>query len=176
MILGAVLAGGQSSRFGSDKALALLGGETLLARAVAALAQWCDKVVVIGRTEAPVPCLADRPAPGMGPLGGIAAALHHARTNGFDAVLTCAVDSQDLPPDLPARLTPAPAYLAAQPVIGLWQASASAAIDAILVAPGKHSVRAFAEAVGARAVELAAPLANINTPQDLKEVELRHGL
>jgi hypothetical protein len=34
VILGCVLAGGQSSRFGSDKALAELGGHTLLARAV----------------------------------------------------------------------------------------------------------------------------------------------
>ena len=34
MILGVVLAGGKSTRFGSDKALAELGGRTLLARAV----------------------------------------------------------------------------------------------------------------------------------------------
>ena len=34
MILGAVLAGGKSTRFGSDKAVAVLGGETLLMRAV----------------------------------------------------------------------------------------------------------------------------------------------
>src|SRR3546814_3555756 len=35
--LGAVLAGGRSSRFGSDKALAMLGGRTLLDHAQAAL-------------------------------------------------------------------------------------------------------------------------------------------
>jgi molybdopterin-guanine dinucleotide biosynthesis protein A len=78
MILGAVLAGGQSSRFGSDKALAELDGRTLLARAVEALQAQCDAVVVVGREDAPVPTLPDRPRPGMGPLGGIAAALHHA--------------------------------------------------------------------------------------------------
>ena len=55
MTLGAVLAGGQSSRFGSDKALAVLDGQTLLTRAVATLAQWCDTVVVVGRSEAPAP-------------------------------------------------------------------------------------------------------------------------
>ncbi|WP_292963732.1 dihydrodipicolinate synthase family protein [Novosphingobium sp. UBA1939] len=86
MILGAVLAGGQSSRFGSDKALAELDGRTLLARAVEALQAQCDAVVVVGREDAPVPTLPDRPRPGMGPLGGIAAALHHAAEAGYDAI------------------------------------------------------------------------------------------
>ena len=49
MILGAVLAGGLSTRFGSDKALAELDGHTLIARAVDALSGWCEYVVVVGR-------------------------------------------------------------------------------------------------------------------------------
>ncbi|MGH6786529.1 MAG: NTP transferase domain-containing protein, partial [Novosphingobium sp.] len=77
MILGAVLAGGQATRFGSDKALAELDGHTLLARAVALLSGWCEHVVVVGRATAPAPTLPDWPRPGMGPLAGIAAALHH---------------------------------------------------------------------------------------------------
>ncbi|MEY4238751.1 MAG: hypothetical protein RL339_1352, partial [Pseudomonadota bacterium] len=48
MSLGCVLAGGQSSRFGSDKALAELHGRTLLARAVDTLSGWCEHVVVVG--------------------------------------------------------------------------------------------------------------------------------
>ena len=52
MILGAVLAGGQSTRFGSDKALAELDGSTLLTRAVDLLAGWCEHVVVVGREDA----------------------------------------------------------------------------------------------------------------------------
>ena len=75
MILGAVLAGGQSTRFGSDKALAELDGSTLLTRAVDLLAGWCEHVVVVGREDAPAPTLPDWPRAGMGPLGGIAAAL-----------------------------------------------------------------------------------------------------
>jgi molybdopterin-guanine dinucleotide biosynthesis protein A len=176
MILGAVLAGGQSSRFGSDKALADLGGQSLLLRAVDALSAWCEKVVVVGREFAPAPTLPDWPRAGMGPLGGLAAALHHARDEGYDAVLSCGVDSAQLPDDLPFLLSPAPAYLAEQPVIGLWPASAAAVIDAILRGEGRHSMRAFAEAIGARAVQAAQPPANINTPQDLAEAEKRHGL
>jgi molybdopterin-guanine dinucleotide biosynthesis protein A len=167
VILGAVLAGGQSSRFGSDKALAELGGATLLERAVDALSAWCEKVVVVGREEAPAPTLPDWPRPGMGPLGGIAAALHLARDEDYEAVLTLGVDTANLPDDLPALLSPAPAYVASQPVIGLWPVSAAPAVEDILRSTGKHSLRALAERTGARAVRLATEPANINTEADL---------
>ena len=177
MILGAVLAGGQSTRFGSDKALAELGGRTLLARAVDALAGVCDAVVVVGREVAPVPSLNDWPRAGMGPLGGIAAALHHAHDAGYTEVLTCAVDSVGLGDDVLGQLKPAPSYCADQPVIGLWPVTASAAVDAILTGESRHSMRAFAESIGARAVHFQSKPANINTPADLSAAEERsHGL
>lgn len=176
MILGCVLAGGQSSRFGSDKALAELHGRTLLARAVEMLSGWCEHVVVVGRAQAPAPTLPDWPRPGMGPLGGVAAALHLAADEGYEAVLTCGVDAPHLPDNLLALLAPAPAYLAAQPVIGLWPASAVIAVESILHGTGRHSMRALAEAIDARAVELSTPPANINTPDDLRAVETHHGL
>ena len=171
-----MLAGGQSSRFGSDKALAELHGHTLLAHAVDSFAGWCEHVVVVGRETAPAPTLPDWPRPGMGPLAGIAAALHFARDEGYDAVLTCGVDSAALPEDLPALLSPAPAYVAGQPVIGLWPASASAVLDGLLESEARHSMLAFAELLGATAVRLAREPANINTPADLAEAEKRDGL
>jgi len=178
VILGAVLAGGQSRRFGSDKALALLGGETLLLHAITTLANWCERVVVVGREVAPLPSLplADWPRSGMGPLGGIAAALRAARAEGFAEVLTCGVDAPGLPADLPHWLCPAPAYLADQPVIALWPVDAARQVEEILLAPGRHSLRALAEATGARAVKLASVPANINTPEDLALMEKRLGL
>lgn len=176
MILGAVLAGGKASRFGSDKAVAMLGGETLLMRAVDLLSGWCEKVVVVGRDEAPAPTLPDWLGPNQGPLGGIAAALHDARDEGYDAVLTCGVDSIDLPENLLALLAPAPAYLADQPVVGLWPISSIKTIEQILRGDGRHSMRAFAEAIGARPVELERTTTNINTPEDLANAAMRHRL
>ena len=176
MILGVVLAGGQSSRFGSDKALAELDGNTLIARAVGQAGGWCDDVLVVGREQAPAPTIPDWPRAGMGPLGGLAAALRHAAGKGYDAVLSIGVDAPLLPHDLPALLAPAPAYLAAQPVIGLWPVGALPVIEAILLGQGKHSMRALAEATQARAVTLASIPANINTPEDLAGLEHRHGL
>ena len=176
MILGVVLAGGKSTRFGSDKALAELGGRTLIARAVDALAGWCEYVVVVGRETAPAPTLPDWPLPGMGPLAGLAAALHLARDEGYQAVLSCGVDSAGLPDDLLTLLSPAPAYLADQPVIGLWPASASPVLDALLESDARHSMRAFSEAIGAKPVKTATKPANINTPADLSAAEQRDGL
>jgi molybdopterin-guanine dinucleotide biosynthesis protein A len=176
MILGAVLAGGLSSRFGSDKALAEYRGHTLLAHAVDTLSGWCEHVIVCGRETAPAPTLPDWPRPGLGPLGGIAAALHHACDEGYEFVLTCGVDSIALPEDLPDLLRPAPAYLASQPVIGLWPASAVSAIENILHGEGSHSLRRFAEALGAREVRAPIDPANINTQADLAALEMRRGL
>ena len=169
MILGAVLAGGQSSRFGSDKALAELGGRSLLARAVASLEAQCDAVIVVGRGD-----VADRPRAGMGPLGGINAALHHAAANDYAEVLTCGVDCGGLAQGTLTELTPAPAYVADQPVIGLWPASTAPALDAFLATDAKHSMRAFAEMIGARPVILAARTANINTREDLASAQEQH--
>ncbi len=171
-ILGAILAGGQSTRFGSDKAVALLRGKPLLDHAREALAAQCDEVVVVGRDTG----IPDSPAPGMGPLGGIAGALHHARQNGHDQVLTCGVDSVDLPADLLARLSPAPSHLESQPVIGLWPVTAASQLDALLASDTSHSMRAFAEAIGARRIFTPTQPANVNTPGDLERLEQHHGL
>jgi molybdenum cofactor guanylyltransferase len=171
MILGAVLAGGRSSRFGSDKALAELDGHTLLARAVDTLSGWCDHVVVVGRETAPAPTIPDWPHADMGPLGGLAAALRLAADGGYHAVLSCGVDSHDLPDDLQHKLGLTPACLEAQPIVGIWPAAAAPVLEAILEGEGPHSVRRFAEAIGARRIALERPPANINTPADLTALQ-----
>lgn len=169
--LGAVLAGGRSSRFGSDKAFAQLHGRALIEHACAALAVQCDEVVVIGREGG----LPDWPAPDFGPLGGVAGALLYAFENGHAQVLTCGVDSVGLPRDLLARLSPGPAYMADQPVIGLWPVTARGVLAQRLSLPN-HAMRAFVDDLGARAVTVDQPLANVNTRADLARLELQHGL
>ena len=176
MILGVVLAGGKSTRFGSDKALAELGGRTLLARAVDALSGWCEYVVIAGRDHGPAPCIPDWPRADMGPLAGIAAGLHHAVDEGYDTVLTCGVDSVNLPENLLELLSPAPRYLESQPVIGHWPGSAAATIETILKGDGRHSMLAFANAIGAVGVKTAAKPANINSPADLAGMEQDNGI
>ncbi len=176
MILGVVLAGGQSTRFGSDKAMAELGGHTLLARAVDALSGWCELVVIAGRDHGPAQCIPDWPHEGMGPLGGIAAGLQHAIDLDYTSILTCGVDSVSLPEDLLEQLSPAPAYLETQPVIGHWNVETASAVEAILQSEGRHSMLAFAKSVNARAVKSASVPGNINTPADLAAMEQSNGI
>lgn len=88
-----ILAGGASSRFGSDKARADMDGVTLIVRVAREVRPVASRVVVV----------ADRPAkyddlgletigdltPGHGPLGGIQAALHHHGPHGWLLCLSC---------------------------------------------------------------------------------------
>ena len=176
MILGVVLAGGGSTRFGSDKALAELGGHTLLNRAFDTLTGFCELVVIAGRERGPGHCIPDWPRPGMGPLAGIAAALHLARDEGYASVLSCGVDSLGLPENLLELISPGPAYVESQPVVGHWPTGTVEAIESLLLSEGRHSMLAFAEAIGARPVKIGAKPANINTPADLTAAEKNHGI
>ena len=160
--LGAVLAGGQSSRFGSDKALAMLGGRSLLDHAAAALRPHCDAVVVVGRGE-----IVDWPRPDMGPLGGIAGALIHAADRGYDQLLTAPVDCVRLPGDLRALLEPAPSFLETQPVIGLWPVAALRDLRAMLEDAGDLAVKAFTRRIAARAAASDFVPPNVNSTADL---------
>jgi molybdopterin-guanine dinucleotide biosynthesis protein A len=163
-ILGAVLAGGRSSRFGSDKAAAIWDGQRLVDHAAAALAGQVDKVIRIGCSDGVV----DLPEAGLGPLGGIAAALDHAAREGFASVVTIGCDMPSLPEGLvEALLRRTPSFCADAPILGQWPASLGVPLIARLTAGGERSVRGWAREIGALPVPSPAPLPNINTPADL---------
>ncbi|MBB3912080.1 molybdenum cofactor guanylyltransferase [Sphingomonas desiccabilis] len=170
-ILGAILAGGQARRFGSNKALATLHGEPLIAHAARALDPQVAEVAVCGGAPL-LPDrlhLPDRPAPGLGPLGGLAAALAHARQHGFDGVVSVGCDTPLLPDDLVARLR-APggaSFLEAMPLIGWWPGALAPTLDAFVATDPRRSLRGWGTAAGATPLALPRPIPNINTPGDL---------
>ncbi len=167
-ILGAILAGGEAQRFGSDKALALFEGKALIDHVAAALARQCDAIVVVGRSYGAVQSVADRPHTGLGPLGALAGALHWAAHEGFDTVLTAPCDAPILPEDLLARLGAGPAYVQGLPVLGLWPSALSAHLDQWLARDQSRAVRHWAAAVEAQAIALDVMPSNVNTPEDLR--------
>lgn len=80
---GVILAGGQSSRMGTNKALLDFGGQPLIQRLADRFQQWFEQVVVV--TNSPelygflgLPMAGDR-IPGLGPLGGLEAGLTASR-------------------------------------------------------------------------------------------------
>ncbi|MGB3724532.1 MAG: molybdenum cofactor guanylyltransferase [Glaciecola sp.] len=75
-VLGLVLAGGQSSRMGNDKAMLEIDGETMLARSQKLLRACEVAKVVVSRNDGELDSLADM-IPNKGPLSGIHSALHH---------------------------------------------------------------------------------------------------
>ena len=159
-----MLAGGQSSRFGSDKAQAVLDGRALAKHARTLLLPHVERAVIAGRDGA----IPDRPGPGLGPLGGIAGALDHAAAHGFATVLTVPCDMPRLPAALlDALLRRAPSYCSDAPVIGHWPAALAPDLLAHIATSHRRSVMGWAQAIGALPVASPAPLANINTPADL---------
>lgn len=168
-VLGAVLAGGRSRRFGSDKALAEWRGRPLVDHVAAALVPHVERVVICGRD------LPDRPGPGLGPLGGINAALAHAAVHGFDRVLVAPCDTPLLDERLLTRLAAAdgPAFLADLPVIGIWSAALVAHLDEWLATSDDHSVRTWAKAAGAEPLRIPPcelPI-NVNRPANLTDLD-----
>jgi molybdopterin-guanine dinucleotide biosynthesis protein A len=173
--LGAILAGGQARRFGSDKAHALFEGARLIDRVAEALGAQCDAVIVCGREEPGFACIPDWPEAGLGPLGGLAAALRHAGAGGFAEVLSAGVDAPDLPQTLAAMLAgEGAAIVESQPVVGLWPTGTAPVLEAF-IASGGRSLYRFADHIGARRVEPPAPLMNVNRPEDLRPPSPRSG-
>lgn len=102
-LLGAVLAGGQGSRYGGDKSRAVIGGRLLVERAISALEEVVEEVVVV--TSRPLPsgivatCISDRFI-GSGPLGGLHSALCTAVDYGAPGVLLLACDMPLITPEV----------------------------------------------------------------------------
>jgi len=173
-ILGAILAGGRSSRYGSNKALALLDGRRLIDHVAAGLGPHVDALVLCGGTPLldGVPFVPDRPAPDLGPLGGLNAALHHAAAHGFDAAVTIGCDMPVFPADLVARLRAAgpPVSAAGMPLVGLWPAELAAVLDRHLADTADRSMRSWVALSGASVIAPGGAFANVNRPEDLRNL------
>lgn len=169
-VLGAILAGGKSTRFGADKAAALVDGRALLDHVAGALAAQTDALLLCGRAWPGLTDIADRPAPDLGPLGGLCAALRHAADAGYGHVLTAGCDVLPVPPSLRETLSgQGAAIVAGQPLFGWWPAGLADLLDAHLAKGSDRSIRGWVAACGARVVAIDTPLANLNTPADLAD-------
>ena len=192
-VIGAILAGGQSRRMGTDKAALRLQGQPVLAHLAELLADRVEAVWVVGRSGPDE--LAGRFVrwhldlrAGCGPLGGVATALHLAADNGPRAVLAVACDLPALGADVidgllegrqrdaAASAVRNPSTGRVEPLMAVYEPDVLAEVERALDA-GRRSATALLEAVGAHVVEidpsLAGQLVNVNTPGDLDRIEGR---
>ncbi|WP_263588010.1 molybdenum cofactor guanylyltransferase [Sphingopyxis sp. GC21] len=174
---GVVLAGGQSHRFGSDKAAALFRGRTLLDFSIMGLRPHCDLVLVSGRFHPAHPLSADRPGRGFGPLGGLAGAMQRANALGFSHLLSLPCDTPHLPDGLLAALLlrAEGAYAAACPVIGFWPTRLGGGLERYLARGGSKAVRSWAESENIAPLTGFGDIPNINSVSDFARIVRRHG-
>jgi len=95
-----VLAGGQSRRMGTDKALLSLGGRTLIETVIATVSALSSEVIVVSNALESLRHLGVRLVsdvyPGKGSLGGIYTGLRQARTP-YSLVVACDMPFLNLP-------------------------------------------------------------------------------
>ena len=179
----ALLAGGQSRRFGSDKALVRIGEQTLLEHMLGRIEEAGMPTAVIGRKAGATDSwlgIPDR-KPDAGPAEGLACALAHARNAGHMQVILLAVDlplmsarSLHWLAGLPDAEAIVPALDGrAQYCAARYHVSAFDRIEANL-AQDKHSLHQQVASLNSRTAEippkLAADFAGFNTQAELDDL------
>lgn len=173
---------------GADKAMLMLSGQTLVARAVARLEPQVERLAISANGDPArlgglgLPILPDDAS--KGPLSGILAALDWAAPLGATAVISAAVDCPFFPGDLVPQLclaaeaAPEGVALARSggddhPTFGLWPVRLREDLRAFLASDEKARVRGFADMHHATRADFAADgsFMNLNTPNDLKTAE-----
>lgn len=177
-----VLAGGASSRFGSDKLAADLHGRTVLECTLDAVATLGD-VVVVGPPRATTRAVrwTREAPPGGGPVAALGAALPLVQDK---LVLVLAGDLPLAGPAVSALLDAKPRgqtdvtvavddQQVVQPLLALWRTRALRhAVDAVDVSTGRgRSVRSLYDGMRVRRVAVAgSAVRDVDTQDDLREV------
>lgn len=182
-----ILAGGQSRRFGSNKAFATLRGARLIDHLRARIKHQSAGPIAInaptgaGFDDVSEPLIIDRLTGNLGPLAGLHAAMSWAKDAGYSAVITTPVDTPVLPNDFVERLvaTGAPAIVNYKDrghyLHGLWRTSLTDQLESA-IERGMRSARDWAAECNAATCEFHEqagldPFFNVNTPDDLLTLE-----
>lgn len=187
-IVGCVLAGGKSTRMGSDKALLKVGGVTLIERSVTLLTEMFPSVVISSDRGAEFEFLGIPVLPDIrkdcGPLGGIHAVLTQTHADSL-FVLACDMpfvstdliryvissrpDANAVVPSLAGRV---------HPLCGLYSRNGLSAIERALY-QGKYKLQDVLREVKAAVVPITSDLPfykpylldNLNTIEDVEHAQ-----
>jgi len=180
---GIILAGGKSSRMGSDKGFLQFDGSTFVQRISTALQPLVNEIIIVSN-DPDYDVLGYKRVPDLiedaGPLAGLYTGLHHSKTE-FNLVLSC---------DIPLIKTAALQLLIAEmdddtevvliesggkkmPLIALYRKCCST-ICFRLLEQGERRMLTAVDAMKKKTLVLDKQLhyctKNINTPSELKEI------
>jgi len=173
-----ILAGGQSTRMGTDKTVIVFEGERLIDRSIDRFSAKAERIFLSGRDDhgTGLAIIADDPdAPG-GPVGGIYSVAARLQAMGIAGFVTVPVDAPFAPADLIERLSASGGCAVAEdcqrmhPTFAYWRCAVVNAVrDTHDHAERAPSLQWLARQCGADTVTWpdASLFMNINRPEDL---------
>ena len=179
-MIGAVLAGGLGRRMGAPKATAELGGRPLIAYPLDALAEVCERVVVVAKRDTELPADVERWDEADDPRHPVAG-ITHALERAGEPILVCAADmpfvSADVLSLLARELRPglkAAAAFCEGRLEPLLAAYAPEALEVLSEAAPGEPLRRTIESLMPVLVDVSPEVVfNVNTPEDLSAAEER---
>jgi molybdenum cofactor guanylyltransferase len=183
-IAAVILAGGKGVRMGgANKALLMLGGQTLASHVARRLAPQVGLIGINANRDHAAMALQIVPdgiGGNLGPLDGILGAMLFAAENGYSHVLTVAVDTPFIPMDMATRLAGASTETIAiaasngrlHGICGLWPVECSGGLKAFILSGKSLKVMDYLRVTGFVEIGFTGnnpdPFFNINTPGDLE--------
>lgn len=182
-VLGVILVGGASRRYGHDKALAMLGGTPLLQWVVDRIRPQVGELAISGETRPGFALQAIVDAlPNAGPLAALCSILAWAEEKDLPLVMTLSCDTPFIPRDIAGVLRKAledyDCAVASRggtihPTCALWRTASRASIETAFDS-GVRSLHGAISYLNAIAVDFSTgegpggdPFFNINSPADM---------
>ncbi|MEH6828787.1 molybdenum cofactor guanylyltransferase [Parasphingorhabdus sp.] len=173
-----ILAGGQSTRMGTDKAVILFEGQRLIDILIGRFADKAGRILLSARQDygTGLAIISDDPDAPAGPVGAIFSVAARLRDLGIEGFVTVPVDAPFAPLDLIERLSASGACAVAEdgqrihPTFAYWRCAIVNAVRGTHEAGERApSLQWLARQCGAESVAWTDPklFININRPDDL---------
>tara|TARA_B100000287_G_scaffold230038_1_gene216736 strand:+ start:25 stop:636 length:612 start_codon:yes stop_codon:yes gene_type:complete len=189
-ILGVVLAGGKSERFGKDKSEIKLGSKTLLIHTLDKIKSKFNKIIIVSNNKRvkDYVVIKDCIEGQLGPLVGVLSAMKWIKKNNYSYkwVMTFPCDTPFFDISIidkfieATKLNDSPLYFVKSEekrhnIFGLWSLKIMETLEADILKNDYRKVEKWANKIGVKTINITYdnidPFFNINTQEDLEEAK-----
>ncbi len=189
-ILGVVLAGGKSERFGKDKSEIKLGSKTLLIHTLDKIKSKFNKIIIVSNNNKvkDYVVIKDCIEGQLGPLVGVLSAMKWIKKNNYSYkwVMTFPCDTPFFDISIidkfieATKLNDSPLYFVKSEekrhnIFGLWSLKIMETLEADILKNDYRKVEKWANKIGVKTINITYdnidPFFNINTQEDLEEAK-----